>query len=145
MKYFPPLALCILLIGCAVTPEDKEAAHQRQLEKEARENFIAMKAQQHPGRPVVLYDEAPATQQPKMVSSIVKHPSAIAPAAYNPPTPKSRGRRYADDTTYYWQVESVRQRTSPRQQAAELKYARALAKRPENLTPEERTWAHEHY
>ncbi|MEI9892894.1 MAG: hypothetical protein WDN28_03000 [Chthoniobacter sp.] len=36
MKYLSPFACAILLTACAVTPEDKQAARVRQLEKEAR-------------------------------------------------------------------------------------------------------------
>src|SRR5271163_110083 len=44
MKFFVSLTLVLLLAGCAA-PEDKDAAHQRQLEKEARANFYALRAQ----------------------------------------------------------------------------------------------------
>ncbi len=152
MKHFSQLALAILLTGCAVTPEGKEAAHQRQLEKEARANFIALKQQEHPGQPVVLNDEAAAARQRKLAAEEQAHGRAnispttrFEPTAYVAPTPQSRGSRRADDTVYYWQTQAMQRRTTPHQQAAEARYARELAKRPEDLTPEERVWAHEHY
>lgn len=154
MKHFSPLALAILLTGCAVTPEGKEAAHQHQLEKEARANFIALKQQEHPGQPVVLNDEAAAARQRKLAASeaqarhgraSISPTTRFEPTAYVAPTPQSRGARRGDDTIYYWQLQAVQRRTTPRQQAAEAKYARELAKRPEDLTSEERMWAHEHY
>jgi hypothetical protein len=65
------------------------------------------------------------------------------------PTPVAEGRiaRKKDDTLYYWQVppQQPSQKTNPRYRAAEIGYARELAKRPEDLTPDERVWAHEHY
>jgi hypothetical protein len=168
MKYFPPVALAFLLTACAVTPEDQQAVHQRQLEKEARENFIALKSQEHPGRPVVLHDEAPPpTPKPSFISfapeqqpaaALTPPPAprrrAKAPTPVAPPlqpyfaarsTPKPRAPHAIDDTVYYWQVPPPGQPLTPHQQAAEAKYARALAKRPADLTPEERLYAHEHY
>jgi DNA polymerase-3 subunit gamma/tau len=181
MKFFPPVALAFLLTACAVTPEDQQAAHQRQLEKQARENFIALKAQEHPDHPVVLHDDLPPpTPKPGMFSFLGGQSPAPAPrpktnveanaqppplappqyAAANPqtkatPTPapryaafsRQKAPRNPDDTVYYWQVAppSSHLQATPRQLAAEGKYARFLAKRPEDLSPEERLWAHEHY
>jgi hypothetical protein len=154
MKQFAPLALAIFLAGCAITPQDREADHQRQLEKEARANFIALKAQEHPGRAVVLHDEAAAaataagaaaTPRARARAQASLEPTThFVRTTYVPPKPAPRVTRQ-DDTVYYWQVQPPQRRATPRQQAAEAKYARALAKRPENLTPEERTWAHAHY
>ena len=45
MKQFLPLSLALLLAACA-TPEDRTTVRQRQLEKEARENFMALKARE---------------------------------------------------------------------------------------------------
>ncbi len=160
MKHFPQLAVAILLTGCALTPQDREAAHQNQLAKQARENFIAMKQQEHPGQAVVLHDEATPAPQPRKLAMFGGQPATtpaprgrastaptaqFIPTSYQPATPQPRGPRRADDTVYYWQVQAAHQRTTPRQQAAEARYARELAKRPEDLTPDERMWAHEHY
>jgi len=142
MKQFCPLALAILVAGCAITPQDREASHQRQLEKEARANFIALKSQEHPGQAVVLHDEAAATA-PRPRASL-QPTSHFVPTAYVPPASAARVSRQ-DDTVYYWQVQTAHRRTTPRQQAAEARYARELAKHIEDLTPEERTWADEHY
>jgi hypothetical protein len=118
-----------------------------------------MKAQEHPGRAVVLHDDAPPpTPQsggfaifgggqkpaPKPPYHASAQPQKVAwmPTA---PAANPRPSHSADDTIYYWQVESNRRRTTPREQAAEAKYARQLAKRSEDLTPEERMYAHEHY
>jgi hypothetical protein len=151
-----------------MNPVDQEAARQRELEKQARANFIALKAQAHPDRPVVLHDEpAPPPPQPNAFAS-ARRPAATPvprantayqyqpvpratpksnvawrPSFYYSPTPKPQAS--VGDTVYYWQVPSARQATSPRFQAAEARYARQLAKRPEDLTPEERMWAHEHF
>jgi len=200
MKYFPPLALAVLLTACATTPEDKQAARVHQLEKEARENFIAMKAQEHPGRPVVLHDEA-ATPAPKISPFFGTRPPAATPAPFPKPrakatmaaaptpppkplavakmtappkpapkatpipltrrapvaqpapkpkpapkaAPKPKAPKNNGDTIYFWQVNAPSHPNSTRYQRAEAIYARKLAKRPEDLTPEERVWAHEHY
>lgn len=164
MKYLLPLALTIVLTSCAITPEDQQAAHQRKLEKEARANFIAMKAQEHPGQQVVLNDEAPpapkrslfgGSQETAVVptSRAVRHPQptpVVRPvfASNSEPWYAAHAARQGparDDTVYYWQVESSHARTTPREKAAEAKYAQKLAKHPQDLTPEERLWAHEHY
>lgn len=196
MKYFPPFALAILLAACAVTPEQKQAARQRELEKEAQENFLALKVREHPDRPAVLHDVPAATPKPSLISfNSVPQPAAKAPAkpliaspaAPNPtkpkattkvtpqqksmakvtskptpkpapqhtlaaasskaqPTPKRKAPRNSTETVYYWQLQAAADSSSSlRYQAAEARYARTLAKRPENLTPEERVWAHEHY
>jgi hypothetical protein len=166
MKYLPPFALALLLPACAITPEDKQAARQHELEKQARENFIAMKAQEHPGRPVVLHDDAPPptprpsgfaifgggqkpAPKPGFHASSQPRPTPEQKVAWTPTlfasNAKPRPSRSTDDTVYFWQVESNHQHTTPREQAAEAKYARQLAKRSEDLTPEERMYAHEHY
>jgi hypothetical protein len=168
MKYFPPLALAILSTACATNPLDPEAMHQHQLEKEARANFIALKQQEHPDRPVVLHDDMPrATPAPRSSSSLAQQQPAPTPqtkakrqamakprttpapqpyVAAQPVQPARRAPRTTDDTVYYWQVApAARQHSTAREQVAEAKYARSLAKRPEDLTPEERLWAHEHY
>ncbi|MEI9892893.1 MAG: hypothetical protein WDN28_02995 [Chthoniobacter sp.] len=103
-------------------------------------------------------DEAPATPKPAGLFSFGRNPppaatpasrkkSPVAPplTASLAPAPRFVPTRKVDDTVYYWQVQSPSQRTSPRQQVAEAKYARQLAKRPEDLTPEERLYAHEHF
>lgn len=164
MKYLSPLVLSLLLAACAVTPEDQQDAHQRKLAKEARANFIAMKQQEHPGRAVVLNDEARPTPKPELFAFGAPQPTpsartrnhaasasasqsgpAFVPTSFYAPPPKQRTQGSADGTVYYWQVPPPAHRTTPRQQAAEARYARELAKRPENLTPEEKLWAHEHY
>src|ERR1700738_572696 len=81
MKYFPPFALAIFLTACAVAPEDQAAAHQRPLADARRENFIAMHAQEHPGRPVVLHDEAPPpTPKPHLIAFLGERQPASTPA-----------------------------------------------------------------
>lgn len=165
MKYLTPLALAVVLTSCAIPPEDKQEAHQRKLEKEARENFIAMKAQEHPGREVMLNDEPRPTPKPGLFASGGQPPAPAPRTAQRSrsaqPTPvtrpvfasnpepwyahPTRSLASRDDTVYYWQVESARSRTTPQEKAAEAKYAHKLAKRPEDLSPEERLWAHEHY
>jgi hypothetical protein len=149
MKHLSPLAAALLLASCAVTPEDQHAAHQRRLEKEARENFIALKAQEHPGRAVVLNDEGPAASTrahtAQRTRSAQPTPVVRPVFASNPQPWYARPATSRDDTVYYWQTETIARRTTPQQRVAEAKYAQSLAKRTEDLTPEERLWAHEHY
>jgi len=66
------------------------------------------------------------------------------PAPKPTPPQKPIASRPNNDTVYIWQVQSSRA-TSPRERVAEQKYAHKLAKKPEDLTPEELIWAHEHY
>jgi hypothetical protein len=127
-----------------------------------------MKQQEHPGREVVLNDEAHPTPKPQLLAfgapqltpapaqharaknraasaSASQSGLAFVPSSFYAPPPKRRTQGSWDGTVYYWQVPPPTRRATPRQQAAEARYARELAKRPEDLTPEERLWAHEHY
>jgi hypothetical protein len=150
MKFFLSLTLPVLLVGCAITPQDKEAARQAELEKEARQNFYALKAQQHPHSPSESASAPAPAPTPHFLGFMdtprqpTPKPLPPKPSAWNglfarKSTPPSPPR---DDTVYYWQVQGSH---GSRYTAAELRYARELAKSPENLTPEERTWAREHY
>ena len=152
MKFFLPLTLAVLLAACA-TPQEKEVDHQQELEKEARKNFYALKAQEHPNAPPA---PTPApTPAPGLFAFLAPQPAATtsstttsrpAKIARQQATPRPRARvPQPDETVYYWQVQSRTAATNPRFQAAEARYARKLAKSPEDLTPEERIWAHEHY
>lgn len=81
MKFsvLPAFALALVLAACA-TPEEKEAAHQRQLAEEARLNFLALKAREHPSA-------APAEKVPlkPFVTAAPVKPVAAVKAA---PAPK---------------------------------------------------------
>jgi hypothetical protein len=133
MKLLPSIALALLLAACATTPEDTVAANQRQLEKEARENFMALKARERqssaPGSPA-----AP-------VSSLFRSARSkpIAPIS-RPETARPR-----DETIYLWNVPRRAEAKSARYLVYEKKYARALGKKPEDLSPEEREWFRRHY
>ena len=128
MKSLLPLALAFLLAACA-TPEDKDAAHQRQLEKEARENFMALKAREGGPRPVRLAQNEPLTP-----AKTYHHSSYRAEPA-----------RRADDTIYYWDMPRRNETPSALYLAYLQQSARELAKRPEDLAPEEREWVRRHY
>jgi hypothetical protein len=147
MKFLVPLTLFVLLTACS-TPEDKETAHQNQLEKEARANFYVMRAQlsthiqpsptptpaPEKGGLFAFVDTRPA---PKSVPA-----NQVAPRASGKPKPMPHG----DGTVYYWDVQPHSTEASNRNfSRAEIRYAHELAKTPENLTPEERLWAREHY
>jgi len=137
MKFFVPLTLVLLLTACAA-PVDKETAHQQELEKEARKNFYTLRAQlstQVPPPPA-------ATPAPRrgLFAFMEPRPVEADPQRKPMPTPPSK-----DDTVYYWQVPPPQAPNVRRYTRAELRYARALAKSPADLTPEERLWAREHY
>ncbi|HEY3901155.1 MAG TPA: hypothetical protein VGM54_21270 [Chthoniobacter sp.] len=146
MKFLVPLTVVVLLTACS-TPEDKEAAHQRQLEKEAKENFYAMRARlgTHPVPPPT---PTPAPQGRGLFAFADTHPAPKSvpvnqeqPRAAAKPKPVPRG----DGTVYYWDTRPSTEGRTRNFSGAEIRYARELAKRPENLTPEERLWAKEHY
>jgi hypothetical protein len=86
MKHFFPLILASLLAACvAPSPVDQEAAHQRELAKEAEENFYALKAQINPHyrRP------ATPTPTPGMFALFQPRPTpANQPAPLRAPAPK---------------------------------------------------------
>jgi hypothetical protein len=82
MKLLLPLSLALLLTACA-TPEDRAAAHQRQLEKEARENFIAL--------------ESARAQEPRARCANRPRRTAranLAPPPILPQTSAAQGRRH---------------------------------------------------
>jgi len=142
MKFLFPLCIAVLLPACASTPQDSSAAHQRKLWEEARANYLAMggrdSSQPEPNQPTAA-QPAPTPKHRLFASRQSPPPPAPKPA------PQPKLARNNDDTVYYWQVPPPAKSTSPRDQVAEAKYARQLAKRPEDLTPEERIYAHEHY
>jgi outer membrane biosynthesis protein TonB len=172
MKFCFPVLTVFALTACVVTPQDKSADHQRELWKQAQANFLALKEKQHPHRatatpapqsppvakPTPTPTPKPAPQPtpksaPKPTPKPAPQPTPKSAPKPTPkpapkPTPKPAPKPTAppknNDTIYYWQVQSSRA-NSPRERAAELRYARQLGKKPENLTPEERVWAHQHY
>src|SRR5260370_35691998 len=90
MKFLFPLSIALLLAACVTTPEDKAIAHQVQLEKEARENFYALKAQQHHG-PVSRPEQPAATPPPRPTPLPAPTPKPTprpAPTPIPKPSPK---------------------------------------------------------
>ncbi len=157
MKLLLPLAFALFLTAC-VTPEDKNAAHQRQLEKEARENFMALKAQEHRTAPPAAPPQVARTES----TNPAIHPQPFLPArtATTKPTKSTKPAkptisfhslfrvepaRRSDDTVYYWNVPRRTETPSAAYRAYERQYAHELAKRPEDLAPEEREWVRRHY
>jgi hypothetical protein len=88
MKQFLPLALAALLAAC-VTPEDRTTVHQRQLEKEARENFMALKAR----------EQTTSVRHVRLAENEPAPPARI----YRGYSIAERPRR-PDDTIYYWDM-----------------------------------------
>jgi hypothetical protein len=153
MKFLVPLALVLLFAACASTPVDTEAARQARLEKEARANFYVMR-EQLSSRPIPPPTPTPAPAASRGLFAFVDTrgggpnsqtaPPPTFPERTKPPRPPKAPPK--DDTVYYWQVPPPRPLAgAPQFTKAELRYARELAKNPENLTPEERLWAREHY
>lgn len=98
VKFLLPLALALILAACS-TPEDKEAAHQRQLHEEARANFMAMKARERKsGAPMAARTGVPAAAP---LPSSRPEPRVKAPRSSEP---KRKPRN--DETIYYWNVPS---------------------------------------
>ena len=144
MKFLVPLTLVVVLTACS-TPENKEASHQRQLEKEARKNFYAMRAQLGPAPAPT---PTPAPEKGRLFAFVDTRPAAksaptnqMRPRSSWKPKPAARG----DGTLYYWDVRPSSEAPARKFSNAEIRYARELAKSPENLTTEERLWAREHY
>src|ERR1700744_2314965 len=108
MKLLLPLTLALFLAACAVpiTPEERADARQAQLEKEARENFYALKKQANPNY------TPPSEATPKPAPGLF----ASAPRSARPnPTPVQRTQKVAsrsmvvtgsDGTLYYWDAKS---------------------------------------
>ena len=107
----PPLFRCPpagCLRAVPLTEEDREAAHQRQLEKEARANFYALKAQEHPG--FVPPQLATPTPSPGFFSFAGAAPGRPAPIPC-----RHRSSTYPTWSTtpfYYWNPCIVRPQAS---------------------------------
>src|SRR4051812_36095626 len=97
MRCLISFSIVLLLAACAapLTEEDREAAHQLQLAREARENFYALKAQEHPG--FVPPQQPTPTPNPGLFSSLAPH--RVVPRHTMPPP--SNARRPVDDTIYW--------------------------------------------
>ena len=89
----------------------------------------------------------PSARQPARYAAVAKatprprNPSDDA----NPFARNEKSRRFNDDTIYYYDMPRGSEPSSERYRAYKAKYARSLAKRPEDLTPEEREWVRRHY
>jgi len=213
LKLILPTALASIVAACAVVPPKPGTdAYQKMLEDQARENFYALKAREHPSRPapVVAQAEPPpkvhlkpfnlfatagtapaptpkpvpaATPTPAVKPVVVARspaPKAVPPskpiaatkpapapkpvppakpiaAAKPAPTPKpskplafnpfarSEKPRPGDETVYLYDMPHGPEPSSPRYRAYKIQYAHELAKRPEDLTADEREWVRRHY
>ena len=177
LKLILPTALASIVAACAVVPPKPGTdAYQKMLEDQARENFYAMKAREHPSRPapVVAQTEPPPKVHLKPFNPFAATSAAPAPApaptpkpvapsksvaaAKPAPTPKpskplattnpfarSEKPRPGDGTVYLYDMPHGPEPNSPRYRAYKIQYAHELAKRPEDLTLEEREWVRRHY
>ena len=142
MKFLLPLALAFLTAACATPkPQQGTAAHQRMLEEEARQNFMALKAREHKhAAPAASTRRIARNEAPRPIGAFRRIDDlwrdGISWLREEP--------RRIDETIYYHDV-----RPRPRPKAtlsrAYEKYARELGKKPEDLTPKEREWARGHY
>jgi hypothetical protein len=183
MKLFLPLLLPLVLVAC-VAPKPGTTAHQELLAEQARENFLALKAQERKSAPRLVTTEAPtvATPMPPKArlkpfavnqpfafvnpfakakpTPIIKRNPPAKPVVLTTPTPapkppkpvasnqvfiRSEKPRSTDGTVYLYDMPNGPEPTSPRYRAYKLQYAHELAKRPQDLTPEEREWVRRHY
>jgi len=158
MKFLFPVALGLCVAACSsLKPEPKPgtAAHQQWLHEQAREHFLALKAHERKSRPV-----AQPTPEPESVAfrPFFKRKPQPTPtpsprlADFRARKPQPTAERYAaapkrkaDDTLYIWDKPRDPEPTAQRFTAGEIRYARELAKPPENLTSEERLWARRRY
>lgn len=157
MKLLFPVALGLFVAGCSsLKPEPKPgtAAHQQWLHEQAREHFLSLKAQEQKSRPV-----AQPTPEPERVAfrPFYKRKPKAEPTpsrrladfrARKPqPTPRlaETRPRQPDDTLYIWNTPRQQEPSAQRFTPGEIRYARELAKSPENLTSEERLWARRRY
>jgi hypothetical protein len=88
--------------------------------------------------------------QPKPTPKPARFAAKVAPKPRKPtesinPFGRYERNRRSDETIYYSDIPRGREPNSSRYQAYKAKYARSLAKRPEDLTPEEREWVLRHY
>jgi hypothetical protein len=158
MKFLFPVALGLFVAGCSsLKPEPKPgtAAHQQWLHEQARAHFLSLKAQEQKSRPV-----AEPTPEPERVAFLpffkrkpkpepTPSPRLADFRARKPqPTPRLAETRphQPDDTLYIWDAPRQREEASTQRfTKGEIRYARELAKPPENLTSEERLWARRRY
>lgn len=169
MKFLFPVALGLFVAACSsLKPEPKPgtAAHQQWLHEQAREHFLSLKAQEQKSRPVVQRQEpreVQPTPKPRFIAfrpffkrnpkpTPTPSPRLAEHRARKPqPTPKSSPRlaetrqRQPDDTVYIWNTPHQQEPSTQRFTKGEIRYARELAKAPENLTSEERLWARRRY
>jgi nitrous oxide reductase accessory protein NosL len=136
---FLPLVIALLLAACS-TPEDKATAHQRQLNEEARANFLALKAIERKNAP------------PKPVARAETPPASRAGLLYRFTKPvetwkfwTSQTKPRNDGTVYYHDLPQPAKPKAVHHRAALRKYARKLGKKTADLTAKERAWARAHY
>lgn len=162
MKFLFPVALALSVAACSsLKPEPKPGtlAHQQWLHEQAREHFLSLKAQEQKSRPVARREEErepkPVAMQPFYQRSLFGRkpeptPSPrLAEARGRKPKPAPRvaetRQRQPADTLYIWDAPRQREEVNMRFTKGEIRYARELAKPPENLTSEERLWARRRY
>ncbi len=109
-----PICAALLFSGCS-TPEQRAAAHQRELQEEAREKFAEQKEHEKERA------EEVANARKEAAEDARKRTEEVADAR----------RRASEGAARY--------------RAYEEEYARQLGKKPSQLTPAERAWVREHF
>ncbi len=155
MKLLFPSVLCLLFAACETVlpaPKPGTAEHQRWLHEQAREHFLALKAQErerrgYPAQPHV-------ADRRENVQPLVKPAPTPRPRSWlfaqskpaKPAKPARTTRRAMDDTIYEptaegraeqreWELREAREYL-----AFEAQEAKRLGKTPAQLTRAERAW-----
>ncbi len=136
----------LLLASCATPPpEPGTVDHQQQLADEARRNFLAMKELERQTNPAIAARQAARGSAPAQ-----ERLTPVAPISQDANNQRFRRTEWRSTTQYneetvYYTAPTGPEPTSARYLAYKQRYAQELAKRPEDLTSEEREWVRRHY
>lgn len=153
MKLLLPAILCVVFAACesvVPAPQPGTAEHQRLLHEQARENFLALKAQERArtGKPAPtsLAARPPQATPPpaRFQPTAVKPQQAARSASWKPL--RAAKRAPVGDTIYEPTAEGRAEqlawelRQAQEYLAFEAREARLLGKTPAQLTRQERAW-----
>ena len=103
-----------------------------------------------PTKPVAAAKPAPTPKpvppaKPVAAARPAPTPKPSKPVAFSNPFARTEKARPSDETVYLYDMPHGPEPNSPRYRAYKIQYAHQLAKRPEDLTPQEREWVRRHY